>query len=271
MSEADTIKRVQRPSTRKSLAEELRQLGVTPGMTLLVHSSLSAIGWVVGGPAAIILALMDVLTPRGTLVMPTHSTQLTDPVEWQNPPVPVEWHELVRQEMPLFDPQRTPTRKMGAIAELFRTWPDVLRSAHPHMSFAAWGQQADFVTADHHLPYSLGETSPLARVYNLEGFVLLLGVGHDNNTSMHLAEYRAPNAPPEPNGAPWLVNGRKVWQPFDDIEFHDDLFAQIGAELEKTGVEKVGKIGAAQCRLMSQRTAVDFTQAWFTNWRSRGS
>lgn len=269
MSEADTIKRVQRPSTRDSLASELRRLGVESGMTLLVHSSLSKLGWVVGGPVTVIQALMDVLTPQGTLVLPAHSTHLTDPADWQNPPIPQEWHETVRNAMPLFDPQRTQTRKMGAIAELFRTWPDVLRSTHPHMSFAAWGQQAEFVTTGHKLPYSLGETSPLARVYDLDGHVLLLGVGYNNNTSMHLAEYRAPNPPLEPNGAPWLVNGRKVWQPFDDIAMHDELFAQIGIEFETTRTVRVGQVGVAECRLMGQRTAVDFTQTWFTQWRSQ--
>ena len=269
MSEAETIKRVKQPSIRDSLGTDLRRLGVEPGMTLLVHSSLSKLGWVVGGPVAVIQALMDVLTPQGTLVMPTHSTQMTNPADWQNPPIPQEWHETVRTAMPLFDPQRTPTRKMGKIAELFRTWPNVLRSNHPHMSFAAWGQHAEFITANHQLPYSLGETSPLARVYDLDGYVLLLGVGYDNNTSMHLAEYRAPNAPLEPNGAPWLVNGRKVWQPFDDIAMHDELFAQIGIEFETIEVVKVGQVGVAECRLMQQRTAVDFTQTWFTNWRSQ--
>ncbi len=271
MSEVDTIKRVKRPSTRDSLTADLRRLGVESGMTLLVHSSLSKLGWVVGGPVAVIQALMDVLTPQGTLVMPAHSTQMTDPADWENPPIPKEWHELVRNAMPLFDPQRTHTRQMGKIAELFRTWPDVSRSDHPHMSFAAWGQHADFVTANHELPYSLGETSPLARVYDLDGQVLLLGVGYDNNTSMHLAEYRAPYAPLAPNGAPWLVDGEKVWQPFDDIDMHDELFAQIGVEYEATVAVRVGQVGAAECRLMVQRTAVDFTQDWFTRWRKAES
>lgn len=269
MSEADTINKVKRPSTRDSLATDLHRLGVEVGMVLLVHSSLSKLGWVVGGPVTVIQALMDVLTPQGTLVMPTHSTQMTDPTDWENPPIPEEWHETVRNAMPLFDPQRTPTRQMGKIAELFRTWPDVLRSDHPHMSFSAWGRHAEFITVNHQLPYSLGETSPLARVYDLDGYVLLLGVGYDNNTSMHLAEYRAPNAPQDRNGAPWLVDGRKVWQPFDDIEMRDELFAQIGVEFETTGVVRVGQVGVAECRLMAQRTAVDFTQDWFAKWRSQ--
>ena len=60
------------------------------------------------------------------------------------------------------------------------------------MSFASWGKEAEFVIARHELAYSLGERSPLARIYELHGRILLIGVGYDRNTSFHLAEYRVP-------------------------------------------------------------------------------
>jgi methylglutaconyl-CoA hydratase len=75
MSESQTIAAVAQPATRASLAADLRVLGVQPGMTLLVHSSLSALGWVCGGPVAVIQALQDALTPAGALVMPTHTSE----------------------------------------------------------------------------------------------------------------------------------------------------------------------------------------------------
>jgi aminoglycoside 3-N-acetyltransferase len=268
MSEEASIAAVSEPGTREGIAADLRALGIQSGEVLLVHSSLSSLGWINGGPVTVIQALQDVLGPEGTLVMPAHSGEYSDPAEWGNPPVPQAWHETIRRTMPLFDVRRTPTRGMGRIAELFRTWPDVMRSSHPQVSFAACGKQAALVTADHELAYSLGETSPLARVYELDGRVLLLGVGFDRNTSFHLAEYRVPDPPLVKVGAPWLRDGAKVWQVFDDVELDDGVFPEIGQALECEDGVTLGPVRAATCRLFDQRPAVDFAVEWLCSNRN---
>src|SRR5204863_3198866 len=130
------------PVTVLSLLSDFAALGVTPGMTLLLHSSLSALGWVCGGPVAVILALEELLGPHGTLVMPTHSGGLSDPANWQHPPAPESWWQIIRDTMPAYDPDLTPTRQMGAIPETFRKQPGVRRSMHPQDSFAARGRHA---------------------------------------------------------------------------------------------------------------------------------
>jgi aminoglycoside 3-N-acetyltransferase len=269
MSNHDIIHNTPEPRTRESIAADLRHLGVTAGMTLLVHSSLSSLGWVSGGPVAVVLALMDVLTPDGTLVMPSHTSANSDPAKWENPPVPEAWWQIIYDTMPPFDPQMTPTNGMGIIAETFRKWYGVLRSNHPTDSFATWGRNAAFITENHSLAYGLGEQSPLARVYDLDGYVLLLGVGYDRNTSFHLAEYRAPNAVQTELGAPIIENGERICKHYADNKIDSDIFPEIGADMEReTKIAKIGKVGSATVRYFPQRLAVDYAEQWLTKRRA---
>jgi aminoglycoside 3-N-acetyltransferase len=270
MSEREIIARTRNlPATVETLARDLEALGLRSGATAILHSSLSAMGYVVGGPGAVIAALERVLGPEGTLAMPTFSGQLTDPAGWVAPPVPASWWPLIRAQEPAFDPAATPSRMMGAIPELFRTLPGTRRSSHPHVSFAARGAGADFITAAHGLGDSLGETSPLARLYERDAMVLLLGVGYDRNSSIHLAEYRTarPTRARGEKAGPIRRDGKRVWALFDDLEWDTGDFAALGAAFAATGLERTGRVAAAAARLMHQRALVDFAREWMERTR----
>ncbi len=264
MSEGETVEGIAAPRTRRSLAADLLALGLHTGDTVIVHSSLSAIGWVAGGPVAVIQALCDVLGERGNLVMPTQSAGNTDPADWIDPPVPASWWPVIRQEMPAYDPARTPTRGMGSIPELFRTWPGVLRSAHPAHSFAALGPGAEAIISPHALDDGLGEHSPLARLYTMGARILLLGVGHESNTSLHLAEYRAPVASRCTQGASVMVDGLRRWVTYSDLEHldTDEVFPALGTDYEAENPYRAGPVGSATCLLLEMPALVDFAVPW---------
>ena len=267
MPEDQVVRKTETLATIESLQADFRALGIKKGMVLIVHSSLSAIGWVCGGAVAVIIALQEVLGETGTLVMPTHSTDLIDPSQWENPPVPELWWQTIRETMPAYAPDLTPTRSMGKIAETFRKQNSVLRSAHPLHSFCARGPQASYIIDNQSLAYGMGENSPLAGIYDLQGFVLLLGVGHSSNTSIHLAEYRAdfPTKRVVTEGAPISRAGSRIWATFENIDVDDSDFECIGADFLRSDAGKAvqhGKSGIADCQLMPQGTIVDFSVDW---------
>ncbi|GAA3446155.1 aminoglycoside N(3)-acetyltransferase [Planomonospora venezuelensis] len=256
-------------STIGDLVTGLRSLGVAEGDVLLVHCSLSRLGHVAGGAGAVVLALREAVGEGGTLVVPAQSWQLCDPAYLADPAVPEAWWETIRSATPPYDPAWTPSRSMGAVAEALRTMPGARRSGHPHRSFAAWGRHAAAVTARHDLDDPVGEGSPLSAVHDLDGRVLLLGVGHEKNTSLHLAEART-GLPRErvPNGAPLLIGGERRWVRFTEPAVDDADFAAAGAAFAGTGGVRQGAIGAATALLMSQRDLVGFAAPWFRAHRT---
>ena len=267
MPEGQVVRKTKTLATVESLQADFKALGIEKGMVLLVHSSLSAMGWVCGGAVAVIIALQEVLGETGTLVMPTHSTDLSDPSQWENPPVPESWWQTIRETMPAYDPDLTPTRSMGKIVETFRKGKGVLRSTHPQSSFCARGPQASYITDNHSLAFGFGEHSPLARIYDLGGSVLLLGVGHSNNTSIHLAEHRAnfPTKRVVQEGAPVSQAGSRAWTTFENIDVDASDFDRIGEDFLRSDAGKVvqhGNVGNANCQRMPQRAVVDFAVDW---------
>jgi aminoglycoside 3-N-acetyltransferase len=265
--ERQAIAATKTPATVTSLTSDLRALGVRAGGVVIVHSSLSRLGWVAGGETAVVAALRSVLG-AGTLVMPTHSSELSEPSRWENPPVAESWWPVIRAETPAFDAVRTPTRSMGAVVECFRHEPGVMRSDHPRHSFAALGPHAPTIVAEHDLADSFGERSPLARCYELDAQVLLLGVGHANNTSLHLAETRARYAKRYvANGSPVMRGGRREWVAYEELDIDDSDFERLGTAFAATGGQRDGAVGTGRALLMAQRSVVDFAVSWMSTHR----
>lgn len=267
MTERAAVDRTTQPNTVETLGRDLARLGLAGGDTVLVHASLSAIGWVCGGPVALIQALLGVVGQQGTIVMPAHTSDNSDPAGWRNPPVPADWVETIRATLPGFQVDITPSRAMGRIAECFRTCPGVLRSDHPQVSFVAKGRLAQAVTAQHALPPGLGPDSPLGALYRCQAKILLLGVGYSSCTSFHLAEVLSGKVPLVTAGCAMFDHGRRVWRWFEDIDYDSEDFGQIGTDLDASAAVSIGQVGCAPSRLMDLTVAVDFARDWLARHR----
>ncbi|MCW3792036.1 AAC(3) family N-acetyltransferase [Paenibacillus sp. LS1] len=257
--------------TRKSIVDDLRRIGISEGMTLIVHSSLKSIGKVVGGPVSIILALEEAVGENGNIVMPTQTEHLCEPAIHDGSGLTVEEIKIIKENMPIYYPDLTPTSYMGIIPEVFRKQNNVFRSSHPHMSFAAWGKEAEQITADHKLDYALSVTSPLGKVYELGGYILLLGAPTNSNTSLHLAEYRQQNTFVKPKvwGVKMLIEEHEQWVTYNDINNESDDFDQIFDEFNmNTNIVTEGLVGEAVSYLIPHREMVDYAVGWMNRSRS---
>ena len=220
--------------SRSQLEQQLRDLGVKPGGVLLAHAAFSKVKPVEDGPAGLIAALRVALGPDGTLVMPA----MTD--DYRQP----------------FDPKSTSCLSMGAVADIFRRLPDARRSEHP-LGFAALGPKAAEIVAPHPIEPPHGLNSPVGRVWKLDGQVLLLGVGHEADTMIHLAEnivgvrYRGM--------IPLVVfkDGRPTTVPCHQVSHCLAKFSFADLWLDEWSLQRRGIVGHAEARLARARDIVE--------------
>ncbi|EHK19446.1 uncharacterized protein TRIVIDRAFT_193387 [Trichoderma virens Gv29-8] len=237
--------------------------------TILVHSSLRSVGFIPGFAPSFIQSLLSALGPSGTIVVPTHTGDNSDPAAWQAPPVPESWWQPIRDSIPAFDPATTITRVVGIVPETLRTWPGALRSAHPQTSFAALGPQAKHITEGHASDCRLGESSPLAKLEAVDAWVLLLGVGWDKCTAFHLAEYRFQSPRLEDNSFAINIDDQRQWITVKDVAITDEDFERLGADFERDCKVVRGTVGAAECRLFPLREAVAYATSWMNKNRAK--
>lgn len=255
--------------SKSHLVKELKALGVGSGDVVMLHASVKAIGRIVGGPDVVIQAILDILGADGTLMMYIKSEEPLDQVEdW-----PDAWRDAYRAECPAFDPARTrANRKWSILTEYLRTWPGALRSNHPEAGVAAVGAKAEWITKDHPLQYGYGVGSPLAKLCEANGQVLLLGAGFDSLTLLHHAEHVAnlPNKKKECYTWPMLQNGKREWVSIEQYDTSDgivegageDYFHRIAEGYLYDTNRKVGKVGAADAYLFEAQSLKDFAVAW---------
>lgn len=220
--------------TRAGVVAQLSALGVAEGGVLLVHTSFRAVRPVEGGPLGLIRALRDALGPDGTLVMPSWTGDGDAP----------------------FDVSGTPAAPdLGVVADTFWRLPGVVRSGHP-FAFAAAGPLAERITSDAlPLPPHIPE-SPVGQVHALDGQVLLLGVGHEADTTLHLAEIMGGAPYRVPKYCTVLEGGDPVRIEYGENDHCCDRFALADDWLRASGLQSEGLVGHAHARLARSRDIV---------------
>jgi len=231
--------------TKNRIKKDLRNLGLKEGDWVLMHSSLKSLGYVKGGADTVIDAVMEVIGEDGLFMVPTFTfTNFT----------------------PFFDPEKTPSQ-MGLITETLRQREESVRSWHPRHSVGVLGEKNKEVVSGHLQAGSVGEGSPIARLAKKGGYVLLLGVGHTVNTTIHTSEvyaelpylYTIKDSPNFPEQA--LVktpnNGEKVKVDLAPYPTCSEGFWKLEPVMRDKGEIRYGKVGQAHCQLMKSQDIID--------------
>lgn len=219
---------------RETLNQQLLDLGVQPGGVLLVHVAFSKVGPIEGGPMGLISALHSALAPDGTLAMPSMSHDDDHP----------------------FDKAKSHCAEMGIVADTFWRLPGVLRSDNNH-AFAAVGRFAGGILAPHPIDIPHGLDSPVGRVYELDGQVLLLGVDHTSNTTIHLCENLAGVRYRCDKYITILKSGIPARFDYREIDHCCQNFSLVNGWLDEKGLQRRGKVGNADARLIRSRDIVE--------------
>ena len=247
--------------TKSDVVQDLKALGVKNGMRLIVHASLRSMGTIENGASTLIEAFREVLGAEGTLMVPTFTNQLRDPALSEKAPTSLQSLAELRGKVPLFDRENTPVEieAIGVFAETVRRLPDAHRSDHPAFSFAAFGPLARNFTDNAPLHYPLGSSSPLAKLHQNRGHILLIGVGQIANSSIHLAEVWA-NAP-YAHRSRLVKTSENAWTPMKGSPECSAGFVRMEPILKQARLLRTGTIGEARSHLMRQEEAVSLAIA----------
>jgi aminoglycoside 3-N-acetyltransferase len=259
--------------TASRLKQDLRALGVRAGSVLMLHASLRAVGWVVGGPDIALQSIREVLGPEGTLCMYVGWADSTyEMASW-----PREKQRAYLDERPAFDPLTSrASSDWGVLTEHLRTTAGARRSAHPEASMAAVGARAEWLTRDHPLQYGFGPGSPLERLVEARGDVLLLGSPLGAVTVLHYAEHLAnvPNKRVARYRVPLMMDGERRWLDVEELDsvggivpwrcegYGNDYFAALVEAYLARGRGRSGLVGAARSHLFDARDLTEFAARW---------
>lgn len=255
--------------TTDDLARDLTALGLEQGDIVLGHAGLRSVGPMIAGPDTLIAALRQVVGADGTVMAYA---------DWQGAPeqacdeeghILPEWREHV---LP-FDPAASRAiRDNGAFPEFLRTTPGALRSLSPGPSMVALGAKAAWLIDPHPLDYGYGPGTPLARLVEAGGKVVMIGAPWETMTLLHHAEHLAdiPGKRVVRWDVPFLEDGQTVWRTVEEYDtgnpvvdgLDDDYFDRVVRDFVAAGGGRQGKVGSADALLVEAPAMTRFAVDW---------
>jgi len=272
---SDIINMTDKPVIKQDIIDGLRKLGLKAHSKIEVHASLSAFGFVVNKGYDIVDALLEVIT-NGVIIMPAHTSEMTNPRDWEHPPVPKDWFDIIETHRKPFDPEVFLPERIGEVARIFMQYPGVKRTVHPEVSLSVYNQTDD----PHWLDHSFDDRDLIHPLYKLtqeDGKILMMGTDFSTCTSIHLTEFMSSASTLEHYDYRVKVNGEVVKKTITTKYFDDDdlNFKEISKQYVKTyhntPFYRQVKVGLAALTLIDAKKLFEIAKAFHLSYKPNHS
>ena len=227
---------------KQDIKKKLISMGIRKGMVVLLESRGSCKDYLLGGEQTLIEAIMEVVGYEGTIIIPTFTPQLLDPSQDDKKISRSLWKDI-RKYSSGFDLKLTMPLKENYLAHQFLRNEGVVRSYHPLYSFAAWGKYAKLICDKHPLHFGLNEDSPLGKLLEFQGKIILFNQNVDDSVTLLYNLYKNIQLPIRILRAPILVNQQTVWKNMLDVKYHTNHIEQLTSALQGQNTGQCCNIG----------------------------
>lgn len=268
---SDMIEETKQPLSKDDIIKGLKSLGIKKDSKLEVHASLSAFGFIINKAYDVVDALMECVS-EGLVIMPAHTSEMTNPRDWENPPVPEAWFDVIEKYRKPFDPQVFMPERIGEIAKVFFNYPNVKRTTHPEVSLSVYNQTGD----PHWLDHSFDDrelVNPLYKLSQEGGKILMMGTDFFTCTSIHLTEFMSEYSTLEHYDYKIKMGDEIIKKTITTKYFDDDdlNFKEISKRYiktyEKTKDYKQVNIGLATLTLIDAKKLFDIAKDFHLNYK----
>lgn len=249
------------PITSEAFLFELKNLGIKKGMPLLVISSKNFSKQIIGGSHAVVETLLNSVGTEGTIIMEAFNILNSEPSFWKRPVIPQHFLKSMREFMPVSNVYYDDVA--SEIVDNFRKRPKVVYSFHPRFSYLAVGKLAKAITTGRKLNYAFGHTSPLQRLYELNGSVLFLGKRVNQSTALYLAQYHSGKFPKILQGAKVSLGIENKWQKYLELRHHHRYDEKLVVELINHKLLKVSELNQQTIALANMRNFSDYARDYY--------